>query len=195
MTFQHANDTGRLSQFLELAVSGSNNGLGDLLEYFRPAMLFEAEKMLHGDLKHRMSASDVVQDTMLAARKQFESFRGQHPGEFQQWLLQLFHSRLVDGIRRHRLAERRRVDREEDGSLSTIADPHDSPSSIVSASEQAERLMSILQTLPPESREIVRLRYVENRSFEQIAQTLGTSVPTAWRRFQDVLHTLHRQLH
>ncbi len=183
-----------LSRLLQRASSGSDSGLGELLESFRDSMLAFAGRRIGRQLRRRLSSSDIVQETMLAAREQFRTFRGTHPKEFQQWLYRLLHSTLVDGIRHHRLTERRRTDREEDASIGSIVGAQPTPSRIASDNEQAARLLLALQQLPEEDRRIVQLRYLENWSFEQIATALSVSVTTAWRRFQEAAERVHRSL-
>jgi RNA polymerase sigma-70 factor (ECF subfamily) len=183
-----------LERLLQRAASGSDSGLGELLESFRASMLAFAGRRIDGQLRRRISSSDVVQDTMLTAREKFTSFRGTHPLEFQQWLHRLLYSTLVDGVRRHRTAEKRRTDREDEASVGTIVGSAASPSRVASDNEQAARLLQALQQLPEEDRRIVQLRYLENWSFEQIATTLGVSVATAWRRFQQATERVHRSL-
>jgi len=50
------------------------------------------------------------------------------------------------------------------------------------ASEQRERLGECLEQLSAEHRAVLRLRYLENRSYEQIAQALGCPVGTVRSR-------------
>ena len=183
-----------LHRLLQRALSGSDSGLGELLESFRASMLAFAGRRIDGQLRRRISSSDVVQETMLTAREKFTSFRGTHPIEFQQWLHRLLFSTLVDGIRRHRTAEKRRTDREDEASVGTIIGSAPSPSRVASDNEQAARLLQALQQLPEEDRRIVQLRYLDNWSFEQIATELGVSVATAWRRFQEATERVHRSL-
>lgn len=183
-----------LHRLLQRAASGSDSGLGELLESFRASMLAFAGRRIGGQFGRRISSSDVVLETMLTARETFTSFRGTHPVEFQKWLHRLLYSTLVDGVRRHRTAEKRRTDREDEASVGTIIGSAPTPSRVASDNEQAARLLQALQQLPEEDRLIVQFRYLENWSFEQIATALGVSVATAWRRFQETTERVHQSL-
>lgn len=183
-----------LRQWLVAAREGSDSGFGRLLESFRPGLLLLAKQRLGPDLQRRISSSDIVQDTMLTARKQFASFQGNYPSEFREWLLQMFQSRLVDGMRHHLVAEKRRIDREEATNLSQLEDSTATPSEVFRQNEDATRLMNAFDELSPELRELMRMRYIENQSFEEIASHLEISVATAWRRFQAAATAIHKSM-
>jgi len=58
----------------------------------------------------------------------------------------------------------------------------------------AELVVETLQTLPPELREIVTLHVWGELSFAEIAELLGTSKATAFRRYEEGLTTLRQLL-
>jgi|GEM_PF-687031 len=184
-----------LNLFLNAAKEGSQSGLGRLLEAFRPSLMLMADQNLEQRLRRRMSSSDVVQDTMLTAGKQFESFRGTTSGEFREWLLELFHSRLVDGIRRHQVAEIRRQSLEDEQlSLSDLLSREETPSVAARLNEDATLLLKALEALPTHLQRVIHLRYLENRTFEEIAAETSVSVATVWRQFQEAVEALQKQL-
>lgn len=184
-----------LDALLLAAKGGSSLHLGRLLDSFRPALIQLADGQLGQRIRRRMSTSDLVQETLLTACDQFVDFRGVSPAEFQNWLLELFHSRLIDGLRRHQQAEKRRQNLEaEDTSLSSLEDSSETPSKLASLNEDARRLVEALQTLPEDAQQLIRMRYLEDRTFEDIAAELKLSLSTVWRRFQEVTSELHNKL-
>jgi RNA polymerase sigma-70 factor (ECF subfamily) len=168
--------------------------LGDLLEQFRPRLLKVAEKLVSSQMQRRMSTSDLVQETMMSASNQFSSFRGNSKDELHGWLLGILRSRLVDGLRRHRIAERRRQAQEISHDQANLIDVGLSPCEQAAVSEQALQLALALQELPEEQQQIVRMRYLEDRTFEEIAEMLGISISAVWRRWTDALETLKFRL-
>ena len=58
----------------------------------------------------------------------------------------------------------------------------------------AELVVETLQTLPPELREIITLHLWGERSFAEIAELLGTSKATAFRRYEEALTALRKLL-
>ena len=179
---------------LESARDDEGSHLGELLERFRPQLKSFADRSVGAKLRRRMSPSDLVQDTMLSATGQFHSFRGQSEAELKAWLMELIRSRLADGLRRHKFAERRRIDREVSCSGSNIADASPTPVQLATARDDAQDLLNIIEQLSPESQQIVRLRYLENHSFESIAQTMGMSLTTVWRHWATALERIKLRL-
>ena len=194
-TSERAVGTDVAGGLLSQAKQGDNDAFGTLVERFRESLLKLAEQQISNRLRRRMSYSDVVQETMLSARLQFASFRGQTAEEFHGWLLEIFHSRVVDGIRRHQFAEIRRIDREETPSMSHVCSPAHSPIDCVSQKEDASRLLMAIQRLTPEQQNVIQRRYLDNESFETIACESGMSLTTVWRRFQTATEQIHKDLH
>ena len=58
----------------------------------------------------------------------------------------------------------------------------------------AEQVAETLRSLPPELREIVTLHVWGELSFAEIAELLGTSKATAFRRYEEALATLRQML-
>jgi RNA polymerase sigma-70 factor (ECF subfamily) len=185
-----------IQALLNVASSGSSQDLGRLLECFRPALMELAELNLSEQLRRRMSLSDLVQDTMLAACHGFHEFRGGTSGELREWLYRVFYSRLIDGFRRHEKAERRRQTLEDHtADTGVIADCGETPSAVVSLQEEAMQLLNSLQQLPEDAQRLISMRYLENKSFESISESTGVPLATVWRKFQSAVQQLHDQLY
>ncbi len=184
---------------VELLINGARqdrgSGLGHLLEYFRPALTELARQEIREELTCRMSQSDLVQDTMLTASRNFPAFLGQSESEFRLWILEIFKSRLIDGLRRHRVAERRRQQFEVQVSGSQFVNKSASASELATLDEDAANLLSALEQLPEEYRDILRQRYFEDMTFEAIAAVRGVSIATVWRRWSEAIVLLKRAIH
>ena len=179
---------------IETARTGAGSQLGQILVYFQPHLTKFAEKSVGPSLSRRMSASDLVQDTLLSATSQFPSFRGQSELELKSWLMELIKSRLADGLRRHKFAARRAIDREVTCTGSAIDDSHPTPAQVVASREETKNLLDTIQMLSPDAQKIVRMRYLENQSFESIAQTMGMSLTTVWRHWASALEKIRIRL-
>src|SRR5690606_27094331 len=83
------------------ARQGETNAVGELLESYRAYLRFLAENQLRGRYPHRISPSDIVQETMLAAHRGFADFRGQSQGEFSAWLRKILSHQLLTALDRH----------------------------------------------------------------------------------------------
>lgn len=172
----------------------SDDQLGELLDAFRPTLLRQADGLIHVTLRRRMSPADLVQETFLTASTKIGEFRGSTKAEFRSWLIELFYSRLSDGVRKHRLAKRRSQQRETEYRVVHLIDRLPTPDEICSLKDETSLLIDAVSRLPAEHQEVVRLRYVEDFTFEQISDRLQISLSKAWRRCDESIELLRHHM-
>jgi RNA polymerase sigma-70 factor (ECF subfamily) len=173
---------------------GEDAALGELLELYRNYLHLLARVGIDRRLRGKMSASDVVQETFLQARRAFKQFEGGTEQELIGWLRQILISRLAMLVRHYR-TQRRNIDLERglkadlEHSTATLgealASPGPSPSQSAARREQAVLLADALAQLRPNYREVVVLRHLEGMSFPEIAERMGRTVPSVkslWTR-------------
>lgn len=177
---------------------GEDRQLGGLLELYRNYLSLLATAQLDRKLRGRVSASDLVQETMLEAHRDFHQFRGTTEPEFIGWLRRILVNNLARVIEMHVLAEKRDVRREVSieqlnaaVERSTIqlglafADREASPSGKLEEHERAVDLANQLSRLTPEHREVLVLRNLQSLPFKEVALRMDRSVPAAkmlWMR-------------
>ncbi len=180
------------------ARAGSPEALGNALEAHRRYLLLVAEKELAPDLRAKGGASDLVQETFIEAQRDFRQFRGESGEEFRGWLRRILLHNLGAFTRRYRDCGMRDVGREVgllgNGSqgqpVEILAAESATPSAVVTAHEQSLALQGALDRLPDDYRRVIRLRYDDNLTFEQIGQEMGRSPEAArklWARAMDCL--------
>lgn len=179
-----------LEVLIQRARGGCGASLGQLLNQFQPNLLGLADRALGVQIQKRMSRSDLVQDTMLSAARDFSGFHGHTGVELFRWLEQLLHSRLIEGLRKHRVAGKRSVLRESVAGLSGLTDPCASPSELISIDEECSRLMCALKTLPSDLQQVVNMHYLEQMSFAEIGCALGLSRATVWRKWMKAIECI-----
>src|SRR5881394_1817893 len=64
-------------------------------------------------LAQRVDASDIVQDVLLEASRRLSDYLRNPTLPFHLWLRHMAKDHIIDAHRRHRLAKRRSVDREQ----------------------------------------------------------------------------------
>jgi WD40 repeat protein/serine/threonine protein kinase len=92
----------RVAAWIEAARGGSAEALGYLLELFRPYLLRLARLYLERDLNATVDASDLVQETIVDAKRQFTDFHGTADGELRAWLRPILDKKLL-GLGQNRL--------------------------------------------------------------------------------------------
>src|SRR5262245_49915002 len=102
----------RWQQWMQAAQNGSGDALGELLQACRHYLLLVAEQNLDSDLRDKVAASDLVQDTCLEALRDFgRQFRGDTEEELLAWLKRILLNNLANQVRRYRGTEMRDVRR------------------------------------------------------------------------------------
>lgn len=117
-------------------------------------------------LAEKIPIEDVVQETYIRAVNALGSFHYQGEASLRGWLMRIAQNYIRSRIRKHspQLTEI---------AHSIIESGILTPSEITSRNEQLLRLSAALKKLPDHHQEVLRLRYVEGFTFEEIAQTLG----------------------
>jgi RNA polymerase sigma-70 factor (ECF subfamily) len=157
---------------------------GPDLEAFRTYLRLLARAGLDPRLQSKLDPSDIVQQTLLEAHKDFAAFRGHSPEQLRAWLRRVLARNLANALRDFRRA-RRDVTREQalDGWAAQssarveawLADEGSSPSDGLCRQEQAARLAVALEKLPEAQREVVMLRHLHGWTLHDVACHLGRS--------------------
>ncbi len=173
---------------LQRALDGHSSELEELLAMYRGYLLALAVARMDPRLRPRCDASDIVQETMLEAFRDFRQFRGQQESEFLGWIRQILTHNLAGAVKQHLLVEKRDIRKEIETEAQLAAnesrlemrenwfvDSAASPSSIVQRQEQLQSVLDRIAKLPNHYRDVLLLRHIEELSFEEVAQRLGKS--------------------
>src|SRR5262245_7930389 len=124
-------------------------------------------------------AEELAQDVLRQAHRARSRYEAR--ARFRTWLFRIATNTCLSEMRRpeHRTATFSLDDAdEEDEGSRDLPDP-DSPEgeSAALASEKRERLRQLLAQLPPQQRAALLLARAEGFSYEEVAESLGVSVP------------------
>ena len=185
---------------------GGNEPLGLLLQLYRNYLTILAVTQINPRLRRRMAPSDLVQETMVAAHRDFEKFRGVSEREFLAWLRQILINCLHHAIEVHLKAKKRdlrcevsieQVSAAFDKSIvnfaNVLADRGPSPSALVGQRERSVALADQLAKLKPHYRDVLVLRTLQGLPFEEVAVRMGRkpgAVRMLWLKAIDKLKTV-----
>jgi RNA polymerase sigma-70 factor, ECF subfamily len=174
---------------LAAARTGSAEALGTLFTLYRPELLEIANAGLSGDLRAKVGASDVVQESLLEAQRDFPSFAGNSDAELFAWLRRIVDHNLANTARHFRGVQKRSLARElrqrEDGPVAEPESRLPSPSGESIARETAEAIERAMARLPDDYRQVIALRYHEQLAFAEIAGRMGrplSAIRKLWAR-------------
>jgi len=158
--------------------------------------VFERDVMRHLDAAYNLArwlarndqdAEDVVQEAMLRAFRFFGGFRG---GDAKVWLLAIVRNTFYTQCARSPAAGS--ID-EFDEAIHGGAE-HDDPQSLLLRAADAQNLHAALERLPPEFREVLVLRELEECSYKEIASITNLKIGTVMSRLARARERLQREL-
>ena len=161
---------------------GSGESLGKLLAVCRDYLLLLAEKELPTDLRAKVGASDVVQESLLEAKRNFARFDGTSKAQMMVWLRAIMQTQTARLNRHYRNTLKRDLARETgafpQGELRASAE---SPSAVLMRAQGQTDLQRAFAILPGHYQRVIVLKNFESRSFVDIGQEMGRS-PDAIRK-------------
>jgi RNA polymerase sigma factor (sigma-70 family) len=161
-------------------LAGDTERYAELVARYRDRYARYAARMLGS----ADAAEDAVQDAFVRAYNQLAQCRD--PDKFVGWFFLILRNRCF--------AERRRsrdvVPLEAAGSIVAA----ERPDGTMETAERRRALQLALLELTPEQREVFVLKHVEGLSYGEIAERLGTSVPSLKMRMHRAYDRLREQL-
>lgn len=143
-------------------------------------------------LKNVEVAKEMTQETFLrvfAARDRFDVSR-----RFKPWMLCIARNLCLNEIKRKKTVQMKTLEeyasssREENGDV--LQSSADGPSELLMGEERRQMLERALEGLPPDAREIVKLRFFERMQARDIAEIIDSTEGAVRTR----LHRILRQL-
>ena len=141
-------------------------------------------RYLYSRLGNAHEAEDVTSLTFIAAYEALPKYREQ--GQFAAWLFRIARSKMNDHFRRNRyevdLEAVERTTAGEDALGAFIQD------------EELQQLRSVIKELNPEEQDLIRLRYVADLSFVEMADLLGKREDAVKKSMYRLLARLKSQM-
>lgn len=165
---------------------------GLLVGHYR-YLLDLANELQYDNLQAKAGASDFVQDALLIIRSKLSQFDGTTQPEFMAWIRQILVNQVQQFRRRYEFTAKRRVGLESpietgDSSLDQRHVPAAdtvSPATHAADNERFGMLQQALLQLPEDYQQVIRLRYWEQLTFDEIGSRIdrsGEAVRKLWMR-------------
>jgi RNA polymerase sigma factor (sigma-70 family) len=136
-------------------------------------------------------ANDLFQDTFIKVVRLLKEGKYIEEGKFLPWILRIAHNMSIDHFRRNKKMRMVRS-RDEMDVFATIdnGDVH-VEDQLVENQIHAD-VRRLIDELPVDQREVVRMRMYDNLSFKEIAATTGVSINTALGRMRYAVINLRK---
>lgn len=176
----------------ELALSyiDGNNRAFDLLLSRNQSKLFSYILFV---VRDRNTADDIFQETFVKVISKLQQRKYTTSGKFGAWIMRIAHNVIMDWYHEQRLG--RIVEPTLDNDLSNMCGNEFLVGNIENyfVNEQVMRdVRKLLNTLPAPQREVVFMRFYQQMSFKEIAETTNVSINTALGRMRYAILNLRR---
>jgi RNA polymerase sigma-70 factor (ECF subfamily) len=175
------------SDLIRRCHAGEAEARAELFARYRHYLRVLAEAQLGRHLRGKCDPSDLVQQTLLEAHRDFPTFQGQHETELLGWLRRILAHNLFNEARRfatHGRDARRElslegfqagVDQSSQMLARCLADEGPTPSDVAAERETAVRLADTLARLPENYQRVLLLRLFEGLTAEEVAERMGST--------------------
>jgi RNA polymerase sigma-70 factor (ECF subfamily) len=181
------------------AREGDREALGEIFQRLRAYLRARAVGELDHELQVKVSASDVVQETLLEAHRGFATFRGGTQAELVVWVQGILNHRVQTAYRKYRGTSKRNIGLEkglhelkESKQLHELAMTESSPSGHAVANEELLRLEAALRQLSSRHEQVIRLRNELKLPFADVAVALSCSEDAAQKLWTRAIKQLSR---
>lgn len=176
----------------ELALSyiDGNNRAFDLLLSRNQSKLFSYILFV---VRDRNTADDIFQETFVKVISKLQQRKYTTSGKFGAWIMRIAHNVIMDWYREQRLGKI--VEPTLDNDLSNICGNEILVGNIENYFVNEQVMCDVrwlLNTLPAPQREVVFMRFYQQMSFKEIAETTNVSINTALGRMRYAILNLRR---
>ena len=175
---------------LALSYADGNNRAFDMLLQHNQSKLFSYILFVVHD---RETAEDLFQETFVKVITRLQEGRYAASGKFGAWIMRIAHNVIMDWYRD--LTAQNIVDSAGGNDLSNVAGADIHVGSIESSyvnQQVMKDVRRLLDALPPSQREVVYMRFYQQLSFKEIADTTSVSINTALGRMRYALLNMRR---
>jgi len=190
----HGAEEANVSELIERARGGDAECRERLFALCRSYLGFVARSQVETWLRRKVDASDLVQQTMLEAHRDFERFQGASEKQWLAWLRKILSHNAADFVRHYRGTAKRQARREvgfRDPADSAApgapepAAPGVTPSQEFLQLDNQLRVTAAMAQLSEDYQEVIVLRNLQRLPFGEVAGRMGRSRPAVqmlWMR-------------
>ena len=144
-------------------------------------------------VKDRALAEDIFQEVFIKIIDTLRRGKYNHEGKFVQWAMRIAYNMCVDYHRRNK--RRAHINPSEDFDIfDVLRTDNDGADTHIIRSETHNHIRRMVDSLPPEQREVVILRHYADMSFKEIASLTRVSINTALGRMRYALINIRKMM-
>lgn len=150
---------------------------------------------INGQVRNPDLADDIFQETFVKAITTIKQGRYSENGKFGAWLSRIAHNLIIDHFRQTAAENEVSVDASPESDLLNRKELCDSTvEDMIISGQVSEDIHTLVDALPDNQRDVLRMRYFGDMSFKEIAEATGVSINTALGRARYALINIRRMM-
>lgn len=179
------------SNCIQQALAGNNQAYKKLMHKYHDAIFNFIFKMVHD----RQQVEDLTQEAFIKAFSSLKNFNDEYA--FSTWLYKIATNNSIDFIRKRKLQmysiDKPIESKDSDYTFELPDDSYEADRELIS--DQKTRLLNAaIAKLPEKYKKVIRLRHVEEKSYEEIAVILNLPIGTVKAHIFRAREVLYRSL-
>ncbi len=142
-------------------------------------------------IKNRDLSEDIFQDTFIKVINSLQKGKYNEEGKFLPWMMRIAHNLMIDHFRKDVKMRKVRPTAEFD-IFDVLDDGNKNQEEVMMQTQVHADLKVLIEQLPKDQKEVLKMRYFENLSFKQISDSTETSINTALGRMRYALINLRK---
>jgi len=136
-------------------------------------------------------AEDLFHDTLIKVINSLKKGKYNEEGKFISWVMRIAHNLIIDHFRK--ISKQKNIKPNNDFDIFDIIENGEISQEQKVIQKQIHRdLNKLIDQLPDDQKEVVKLRYFEDMSFKKISDLTGVSINTSLGRMRYALINIRR---
>ena len=177
-------------ELLNLYLQGNKSAISTLIGKYNRRVRDYVRMMV----KDSDVADDIAQETFIKAVSVIDEGRYVDNGKFASWIMRIAHNKALDYFRSQKSNNSVNESNSGYNILGTMRYSEKTVEDNIISDQISADIRALVELLPDEQREVVKLRYYSDLSFKEIAEQTGVSINTALGRMRYALINLRRMI-
>lgn len=168
-------------------IAGNEAALATLIKKHQSKIL----GFIYSKVGDKELSNDIFQDTFVKVIRTLKSNAYNEEGKFLPWVMRIAHNLIVDYFRKNKKMPLYR-ETEEFSIFSFMTDNSLTIENKMISDQVAKDLRQLVNELPEDQKEVLRMRLYQDMSFKEISEATGVSINTALGRMRYALLNLRK---
>jgi len=177
------------SELISRYINGEETVLETLINRHRDKIF----GFIYSKVRNQELTEDLFQDTLFKIVRTLKKGKYIEEGKFLSWVIRIAHNIIIDYYRKKN--KMKNVYESEDFSLFDILHDNslDAEGEMI-RQQMIQKIRILIETLPSEQKEVLKMRMYEELSFQEIADATGVSINTALGRMRYALINIRKTI-